>query len=59
MDMDDTSDYVTAIRALAAEYKDDIQIFVGFEAEYLRDYWADLRDLLLPYDIDYLILGQH
>lgn len=59
MDMDNTSDYVTAIRSLAAEYKDDIQIFVGFEAEYLRDYWADLRDLLLPYDIDYLILGQH
>lgn len=51
--------YVTSVRTLQAEYKDDIQIYLGFECEYLPTLWKDLGRLLAPYNIDYLILGQH
>lgn len=59
MDIDDVENYVTSIRALEKEYKNDIQIFLGFEAEYFENHWDDLCKALLPYNIDYLILGQH
>lgn len=59
MTTDETEDYVTSVQALKAEYKDDIEIFLGFEAEYLKDLWDDLKAFLAPYHIDYLILGQH
>ena len=52
-------DYITSIRSLKQEYATDISIFVGFEAEYQKPYWADFCKLVSPYDMDYLILGQH
>ena len=51
-------DYLDSINYLKEKYKDQIEIFVGFEAEYfpvLMDYYKDL----LKNKIDYLILGQH
>lgn len=59
MRTDEVENYVTSIRSLQKEYEKDIQIFVGFEAEYFKEHWNDLCHLLAPYDIDYLILGQH
>ena len=35
MTMEQAPEYVSTIRTLAEEYKDDIKIFVGFEAEYI------------------------
>lgn len=55
----ETENYINSVRKLKEEYKDDIQIFLGFEAEYIPELWHDLGNLLAPYDIDYLILGQH
>ncbi len=51
-------DYLQSIKSLKVKYKDQIEILVGFEAEYfpeLVDYYKDL----LKNKIDFLILGQH
>ena len=51
--------YVKSIRRLAEEYKNDIELFVGFEAEYFPSIFNRLRDFCRNYGVDYLILGQH
>ena len=51
--------YVNTVLDLKREYKDDIEILLGLEAEYLETLWEPLLRLLEPYPIDYLILGQH
>lgn len=51
-------DYISSIKALKEKYKNEIEILVGFEAEYypqMMDYYR----YLLNNGIDYLILGQH
>ncbi len=52
-------DYVSSISALREEYKDRIDIYIGLEAEYYPALFKGLLEFLKPYDIDYLILGQH
>lgn len=54
-----TKDYVDTITALRDKYKDQIQIFVGYEAEYFKPYFDECLDSLNQYECDYLILGQH
>ena len=53
-------DYIRSVNALKEKYKDQIKIYLGFEAEWcgerFRSYY---RDLLDKYGFDYLILGQH
>lgn len=51
--------YLTEIHRLAREYRDDIRIFAGFEAEYLPEYFQDLRTFCRDFGADYLIMGQH
>ena len=51
-------EYVSSLTALKEKYKDQIEILIGFEAEYIpsmKDYYLDL----LKNKIDYLIMGQH
>ena len=52
-------DYVTTLLALREEYKDRINIFIGFEAEYYPELFEPMMKMLSPYPIDYLIMGQH
>ncbi len=52
-------DYVTAVLALREEYKNDIDIKLGFETEYYPAYFDKLLEFYRPYPIDYMILGQH
>ena len=52
-------DYVNSVLSLREKYKDDIDIKLGFEAEYYPDLFEDMIDLLSPYPVDYLLLGQH
>ena len=52
-------DYVTSVLALKEEYKRDIHIRLGFEAEYYPDLFEGMLRLLAPYPVDYLLLGQH
>lgn len=52
-------DYVNSINSLREQYKDKIQIKVGFEAEYCYRFVNYYKTLLATKKIDYLILGQH
>lgn len=52
-------EYVSRVRALAEEYKDDITIYVGFEAEYYPSLFDGMRRMYRELGIDYIILGQH
>ena len=52
-------DYVNTVLELKREYKRDIEILLGLEVEYLYTLWEPLLELLRPYPIEYMILGQH
>lgn len=51
--------YIKEVRTLAEEYRSDIDIYVGFEAEYFPALFPKLRQFCRDYGVDYLILGQH
>ena len=51
--------YVDTVLDLKREYKDDIEILLGLETEYLYTLWEPLLELLEPYPIEYMLLGQH
>ncbi len=51
--------YVSTLLQLREEYKNDIELFIGFEAEYYPKYFNRFLEMIAPYPIDYLILGQH
>lgn len=55
---DQLDDYLSSIKYLKEKYKDQIEILVGFEAEYIPSV-LDYYKSLLKEKIDYLILGQH
>lgn len=59
MDMNQLPEYFETLLALREEYKGKIEIKIGFEAEYLPDYWEELQKELKKYPVDYLIMGQH
>ncbi len=59
MKMEQAPEYVGTIRALGREYKDDIRIYVGFEAEYVPEFYEEQMRMFHAFSCDYLILGQH
>jgi histidinol-phosphatase (PHP family) len=59
MTMQQAPEYVETIRRLGAEYRDDIRIFVGFEAEYIPEFYEEQMRLFRNLGCDYLIMGQH
>ena len=59
MSPEETEDYVRTLTELRDEYKNDIEIFIGFETEYYGEIFDALLEFLKPYPIDYMILGQH
>ncbi len=59
MRVEQTGEYVETLRMLQKEYEKDIRILIGFEAEYYPDVFQDFLDLIQPFALDYLILGQH
>ena len=52
-------DYVNSVLTLREEYKGDITIRLGFEAEYYPDLFEAMLEELKPYPVDYLLLAQH
>ncbi len=56
---EETADYVATLSALKAEYRGEIHIHLGFEAECYPALFGDLLRLLAPFPYEYLILGQH
>ena len=59
MPMEEAKDYVEEIRALAREYQEQIELFVGFETEYVPEYFKEQMELFKKLDCDYMIMGQH
>lgn len=51
--------YVKSFTNLKEKYKDNINIHIGFEAEYMPQYLSYYKSLLDDKKVDYLILGQH
>ncbi len=51
--------YADAVRGLAAEYRDRLEILLGVEAEYYPRHFARLLELLRRSGVRYMILGQH
>lgn len=52
-------DYVASINHLKMQYKQDIIIHLGLEAEYYRDRFDWLVELKKKHELDFLILGNH
>jgi histidinol-phosphatase (PHP family) len=52
-------DYLISLRNLKEKYKDDINVLIGFEAEFFPEYLEYYKKLLNDNIVDYLILGQH
>ncbi|MBR3294492.1 MAG: histidinol-phosphatase [Oscillospiraceae bacterium] len=52
-------DYAQTIRALALEYREQIEIHCGVEAEYYPRYFSRTLELLRQNGVEYMILGQH
>ena len=59
MDMSELKDYTDTLLGLRSEYKDKIQILIGYEVEYSRQYFRPLIRELKKYPLDFMILGQH
>lgn len=58
-DYEELDDYLNDINYLKEKYKDQIDIYVGFEAEYFEEYLDYYKELLDSHKIDYLLLGNH
>lgn len=52
-------EYCRSITDLKEEYKNDIEIHLGFEAEYYPATHKKLMEMLRQFPIEYLLLGQH
>lgn len=55
----ETEGYVTSLENLRREYRGEIEIRIGFEAEYIPELVEEQDRFLADYPIDYMILGQH
>ena len=57
---DRLEEYISSVRSLQEEFKDQIDIKLGFECEFLHGHFDEYyHELLDKYGFDYLILGQH
>ena len=52
-------DYVSTLQNLKREYAGQIELHIGFEAEYYPLYHQRLLEFLEPYPYEYMIMGQH
>lgn len=51
--------HLKAVKEVKEKYSNQIEIKVGFECEYLKEYLPYYRQLLESKEVDYLILGHH
>lgn len=57
MFIEQKAEYLSTMKKLKQEYKDQIDIKIGFEVEYFDDHLAYLKEVRK--ECDYMILGQH
>ena len=53
------SDYFKLLKSLKEKYKDQIEIYIGFEKEYFPNYFDKMVSDAINAGAQYLILGQH
>lgn len=56
---EELEDYVSTLLALRTEYAGRVELLIGLEAEYYPKLFPKLLDLLRPFPVEYLLLGQH
>ena len=56
---EEAADYAESVRALAKEYRDDIQILLGFETEYYPEIFGELLRLVRQLGCDMLACPGH
>lgn len=59
MPLSQLPDYLASARRLREAYRDQIDIFLGLEAEYYPDYMGWLKEVREREGLDYLLLGSH
>ena len=59
MTPEETADYVNTLLELREQYKNEIDIHIGFEVEYFPELFDKFIEFISQFPIDYLILGQH
>ena len=59
MSLDELPDYTDTLVSLREEYKDQIEILIGYEVEYTEEYFEETLATLQEYPFDYIIQGQH
>lgn len=59
MGMNEAGEYVATVRKLAEEYRDRIRVLVGFEAEYIPEFYQEQMEMCKKLNCDYIIMGQH
>lgn len=57
--VEEGEEYVQTMKKLREEYKEKIQLFIGFETEYFPTYHKEKMDFYRSLGIEYLILGNH
>lgn len=58
-DFSKLTDYKNSVYSLKEKYKDQVNIYLGFECEYYDEFVDYYKSLLEKEGFDYLILGQH
>lgn len=56
---DQAEDYVTSLSVLREQYKEQIDVKIGFEMEYYPSHFDTMLTNAIHYGGEYLILGQH
>lgn len=59
MDMAQAPEYVCTLKKLKEEYKKDIDIYIGFEAEYIPEFYPEQVEMCRQLGCDYMIMGPH
>ena len=59
MPLEDAAGYFASLCALREKYRDQIKIYIGFEAEYYPRWFDGLLRFLEQFPCDYLLQGQH
>lgn len=57
--VEDAQKYIFETKKLKEEYKDKIELHIGFEAEYTDGFFEDMRKKAVEWGAEYFILGQH
>lgn len=59
MTMEEAEEYVATVRKAASKYREYIKVLVGFEMEYIPEFFSRQMSMCERLGVDYRIMGQH